>query len=113
MAQTPEARIRLQYKAIRHSSFAHEHGTGPMWLSLAQQWKRPVQEIKRICHGPDWDPVADRERRLQARVKSEAQVAQVRVLMDEGRMDEARELFYGFYPELRRSGPMVPLVEGA
>ena len=102
MTQTPEIRIRLEYKAIRRTSFVHEHGTGPMWLSLAQKWKRPVQEIKRICHGPDWDPVADRERRLQARAKSEAQVAQVRDLMDAGRMAEARELLYGFYPELQR-----------
>lgn len=107
MTQTPETRIRLQYKGMRRRHVVHEWGVGWMWLQLARQWKRPVQEIKRICHGPDWDPVAERERRLQARAKSEAQVAQVRVLMDQGRMDEARELFYGFYPELRR-GTDVP-----
>lgn len=46
--QGPEGRIRSQYQAMRRSSLWHEHGVGHLWLSLARQWKRPVQEIKRI-----------------------------------------------------------------
>lgn len=54
MSQTPEARIRLQYQALRRREsgkwgLVHERGVGAMWLLLARQWRRPVQEIKRIC----------------------------------------------------------------
>lgn len=48
MPQTPEDRIRLQYKALRRSRATGEFGTGWMWLRLARQWKRPVQEIKQV-----------------------------------------------------------------
>jgi len=48
MPQTPEDRIRLQYKSLRRSGAIGEFGTGWMWLRLARQWKRPVQEIKRV-----------------------------------------------------------------
>jgi hypothetical protein len=48
MPQTPEDRIRLQYKALRRSRATYEFGTGWMWLRLARQWKRPVQEIKQV-----------------------------------------------------------------
>lgn len=51
MSQTPEIRIRLQYKALRRSKFTYEHGKGRLFLSLARQWKRPVQEIKKIVRG--------------------------------------------------------------
>lgn len=49
MGQTPEIRIRKQYKKLRRSYWTYEYGIGAMWLTLARQWKRPVQEIKRIC----------------------------------------------------------------
>lgn len=102
MAQTPEIRIRLQYKAMRRTSWVHEWGVGSLWLALARQWKRPVQEIKRIVHGPGWDPVADRERRVQAHADGEKRLAQVKDLMNVGRMDEARELFHEHFPWSRR-----------
>lgn len=51
MSQTPEIRIRLQYKAMRRSRFAYEYGVGALRLSLARQWKRPVREIKKIIKG--------------------------------------------------------------
>jgi hypothetical protein len=52
MSQTPEIRIRLQFRARRRSSWVHENGIGWLYLALARQWKRPVQEIKRIVKGP-------------------------------------------------------------
>lgn len=48
MSQTPEDRIRLQHKAMRRGRFVSEYGVSAMWMSLARQWKRPIQEIKRI-----------------------------------------------------------------
>lgn len=48
MPQTPEDRIRRQYKAHRHSSWTHEYGLGWLFLNLARQWKRPIREIKLI-----------------------------------------------------------------
>lgn len=49
IGQGPEARIRAHYRAMRHGYFVHEYGVGAMWLNLARRWRRPVQEIKRIC----------------------------------------------------------------
>lgn len=49
MAQTPEIRIRLQYKVLRRSYWRREWGASWMWMILARRWRRPVQEIKRIC----------------------------------------------------------------
>lgn len=46
--QTPERRIYLQYRALRRSHFTYEYGVGRLWLALARQWERPVQEIKAI-----------------------------------------------------------------
>lgn len=100
MAQTPEIRIRLQYRAMRRSSFVREFGVSSMWMALARQWKRPVREIKRLVHGPGWDPVADRARRQQEQLIGEMRLAQVHDLMDVGRMDEARELFRHFWPTM-------------
>lgn len=51
MSQTPEIRIRLQYRARRRSRWTYEYGRGSLFLSLARQWKRPVQEIKKIVKG--------------------------------------------------------------
>lgn len=89
---TIEDRVRKQRKALRN--YAHAHGVANMWLMLARQWGRPVQEIKRICHGPDWDPVAEREQKNRARAELRARYTQVRDLIDAGRMNEARELFH-------------------
>lgn len=51
--RTPEEatcdRIRRDYKSLRKGDFANEYGVGALWLNLARRWKRPVQEIKRIC----------------------------------------------------------------
>jgi hypothetical protein len=54
MSQTPEIRIRLHYRAIRRSSWAHEYGKGALFLHLARRWKRPVQEIKAIIRGENY-----------------------------------------------------------
>lgn len=51
MSQTPEIRIRLQYRAHRRSSWVYEHGRASLFLSLARQWKRPIREIKLIVRG--------------------------------------------------------------
>lgn len=42
-------------KQSRRGDFVHEYGVGAMWLNLAQRWKRPVQEIKRICRPGSYD----------------------------------------------------------
>jgi len=93
MAQTSEDRIKRQYKALRKDPYANEYGVSWMWMRLARQWKRPVQEIKKICHAPGWDPAAERERKVQAYATTQRLLAQVYDLMDAGRMDEAREMF--------------------
>lgn len=51
MTQTPEDRIRRQYKAARKRIDPRLESVGPLWLQIARQWKRPVQEIKRIVKG--------------------------------------------------------------
>ncbi len=51
MPQTPEIRIRLQFKAHRRSPWVREYGIGSLYLRLARQWKRPIKEIKRIVKG--------------------------------------------------------------
>lgn len=49
--QTPEIRIRLHYRALKKRwDFGH-YNKGQMFLWLAHQWRRPVQEIKRIVRG--------------------------------------------------------------
>lgn len=48
MPQTPEDRIRAQYRAEKR--YVTPNGGLPrLWMRLARQWKRPVKEIKAIC----------------------------------------------------------------
>ncbi len=49
MPQAPEDRIRAQYRAGKKRLDYRNEGLPTLWLRLAQQWQRPVREIKRIC----------------------------------------------------------------
>jgi hypothetical protein len=49
---TEEQRIRKQYRALRRQWGKwdyRDYDFSLHWLNMARQWKRPVQEIKRIC----------------------------------------------------------------
>lgn len=86
-----EQRIRQQRKQMR--GYAHSYGTGAMWLWLAQRWKLPVREIKRIC-GVDLELLPAKKQRYERSQADRAQhLAEVHKLMDAGRIDEARALF--------------------
>lgn len=49
MTQTPEDRIRAQYRGAKKRIDYRRDGLPTLWLRLARQWKRPVREIKQIC----------------------------------------------------------------
>lgn len=49
MSQTPEDRIRAQYKAEKPSYYRDGYPISWLFMALARKWKRPVREIKRIC----------------------------------------------------------------
>lgn len=48
VGQTPEDRIRRQYRAKRRTIHLNDYPVSWLWMGLARQWKRPIREIKRI-----------------------------------------------------------------
>ncbi len=67
MSTTKEDRIKADFKArlkryIDSGMYARE-GMTSVWLPMAQNWKMPIQELKRLIHGDKHEAIMTRNTR--------------------------------------------------